>query len=1338
MNNVESLFGSYLHNHTMYSNIRLLDSINKPKDLLKRAFELNSKGIAITEHECLSSHIKFITEYKKLLKDNNITEQDFKLILGNEIYLVDNVKEIKNNYNKEEHGYWHFILLAKNKKGYRLLKRASSTAWHQSYFQRRMERVPIEKEQLKQIIGNEKGNLIGSTACLGGELSNLILKREKNLNNDNLKKYYEIKIENFLNYCIEIFGKEDFYLEIQPSHNKEQKIVNSYIKELSKLYNLKIIVTTDSHYLNKEDRYIHKAYLNSKDGEREVDDFYETTYLIPFDEIYNEYLKEEFTLEEYKTILNNTNEISNKCEFYDLFHKQIIPEWNVEEDLNRILNKHKNIIDFKAYETLNSFMFSDNIQNKYYFWKCYDGLCEKVLSKEEKKKNLDKYLIKWETEAKTLKDISPILEQDMTKYYNTMKFIMDLVWTEGDSLIGPGRGSANGFLSCYLMDITQDDPVVYNLPSWRHLDVTRPELPDIDFDSESLKRDKILKALKTKLGYYNVLNIATFGTEKPRSATLTACRGYRSKEYPNGIDVDIAQYLSSMIPKERGIDWTLEDCFYGNEEKNRKPVLELISEVEKFEGLKDIMFAIEGIINKRGIHASGVYIFNNGFIDYNALMKAPNGKEITQFDMSDSDYQGCLKYDFLTVEALDKIRNTLDLLIKFNYIEKKENLKETYNYYLHPDVLNYSNEKMWEKLGNNEIIDAFQMNTTVGQEALKKIQPKNLIELAHTSSLMRLMGEEGKINPIDKYVKYKQDISLWYKEMDNYNLTKNEQTIFEKYLLQYYGVAATQEDVMRIVMEKDLCNLSLKEANKVRKAIAKKKASMIDEIKDLVYSRSLNENIFNYIWNEIIKPQLGYSFSINHTTPYAMICIQEMNLYYFYPSVFWNTACLTSSAAISSKEEEEENFNEINNIENNIYNELEFLDDEDEDEILEKKKKNSSTNYDKIAVAIGEIQSKGIKISLPDINKSIAEFTPDIENNMILYGLKGISNVSEDTIEQIISNRPFLNFDDFLLKVKINKTIIINLIKAGCFDKIENLSRKELMEKYIKSISGLKNTLNLRNFQGLNKFNLLPNELDDCKYTFLMNKYLKENKYENYYIITEELFPYFENAYGSDFISIKNNLTLIEQKVWDKNIYQIIMDKARNYIKANLDILLEEYNKILFLEQWNKYCLGNYSKWEMDSVSFYFSEHELNNINYNLYGLKHFSELNEEPKPIKFFKHYPIYKIEQIAGTVLSKNKIKSTITLLDSDGSVILVKFRKEYFNLYDKQISILNSDGTKKIIEKSWFKRGNKLIIAGYRRENEFIPKTYSTTPFKTLYNIIEITENNNLSIKDERFKG
>ena len=200
-------------------------------------------------------------------------------------------------------------------------------------------------------------------------------------------------------------------------------------------------------------------------------------------------------------------------------------------------------------------------------------------------------------------------------------------------------------------------------------------------------------------------------------------------------------------------------------------------------------------------------------------------------------------------------------------------------------------------------------------------------------------------------------------------------------------------------------------------------------------------------------------------------------------------------------------------------------------------------------------------------------------------------------------------------------------------------------------------------------------------------------------------------------------------------MYEIIMDEARNYIKANLNELLLKFNLILFDEQWEKYCLGSLSKWEMDSVSFYFSPHELSTISYEKYGLSHFSDLSSNPEPIKYYKHYPIYDIYQIAGTVLGKNKIKSTITLLDSDGSIISIKFRKEYFNFYDKQISEIQPDGTKKVIEKSWFKRGNKIIVSGYRRDNDFVPKTYSGTPFKMLYHIIEINNNNELILQNER---
>lgn len=789
--------------------------------------------------------------------------------------------------------------------------------------------------------------------------------------------------------------------------------------------------------------------------------------------------------------------------------------------------------------------------------------------------------------------------------------------------------------------------------------------------------------------------------------------------------------MSSMIKVERGIQWSLEDCFYGNKEKKREPIKELVEEVNKYPGLKDIIFSINGLISRRGQHASGVYLFNKeGFMNYNALMRSPNGSLTTQFDMEDSDYQGCLKYDNLSTEATDKIRKTLDLLLEYGYIEDKGSLKETYNFYLHPDKLDYETKTMWAELSNNEIIDAFQMNTAVGQDALKKIKPTNLVELAHVSSLMRLMGEKGKINPIDKYVSYKNDINLWYSEMNKYNLSEQEQRYFEQYLLKYFGVAATQEDVMRICMDKNLCGLSLKEANKVRKAIAKKKASMIDEIKELVKSKCRNSNIFNYIWSEIISPQLGYSFSINHTTPYAIICIQEMNLYHNFPHVFWNCACLTTSAAKAVEEDAEE----IREMIREGYDEIEFS-EEDDDDGEGKKKKASSSNYDKIAIAIGEIKSKGITVDLPDINKSMLEFTPDVERNTILYGMKGITNVSDELINVIIENRPYNSFKDFKSKVKTTKTVLINLIKAGCFDAIDE-DRVSLMKKYIIEVSKPKATLNLRNFQALNKYNLLPNELNDCKYAFVMNKLLKEHKKDDcYFIITEDLFPYFENQYGSDYIEIVDNESCIHQKVWDKNIYQVVMSKARDYIKMNIPDLLDKYNKILFDEEWNKYCLGSLSKWEMDSVSFYFSQHELGNVNLSNYGISHFKQLEAEPTPIRFFKYYPIYEIHQIAGTVLGKNKIKSTITILDADGSVITVKFRKEYFNIYDKQLSEKREDGTKKVIEKSWFKRGNKLVIAGYRKDKDFIPKTYSSTPFKTLYNIVEIDNNNRLSLRECR---
>ena len=521
------------HAHTIYSNVRLLDAINRPKDLIKKAHELGMSGIAITDHEILSAHVEALKVAEEIYKE----DPDFLVALGNEIYLTDT----SDNGQK----YYHFILIAKDAIGHKALRELSSHSWFCSYMDRGLERVTTLKSELDEIVHKYPGHLIATTACIGGELGTNLLMRAKVLaieDNYNADLYFT-QAKVFLNYCKNLFG-DDFYIECAPSSNEDQIVVNKQLKELSELFNIKMCIGTDAHYLTKEDRPVHKAYLNSKGGEREVDSFYEFTYLMNSDEV-EELLSYSFDKDFIFEILDNSLEIQNKITKYSLFHKQDIPRVEVKDyPKKKWVDLKGNFFEDK-YPILDSMFMSNDKYERYWVNQCTQKL-------HEIKKYNQEYLIRLEEEADVKRVIGEKLETNMFRYPVTLQHYIDLIWDCG-SMVGAGRGSSCAALNHYLLGVTQLDPIEWDLPFFRYLNRERIELGDIDIDICPSKRPLILNKIKEeRKAYFNedvaewakenlgCTLVATFGTEGTKSAILTACRGYRSEDYPDGIDVDEA------------------------------------------------------------------------------------------------------------------------------------------------------------------------------------------------------------------------------------------------------------------------------------------------------------------------------------------------------------------------------------------------------------------------------------------------------------------------------------------------------------------------------------------------------------------------------------------------------------------------------------------------------------------------------------------------------------------------------------------------------------------------------------------------------------------------------
>lgn len=1301
-----------LHNHTAYSNIKLIDSINKVEDLIDYGKELGLHGIAITDHDCLTAHVPALNYYNKKYKDS-----DYKLILGNEIYIT------KEGLCKETHQtgekFYHCILLAKDTKGHEQLRILSSRAWERSYMMAIM-RTPTYLSDLEEIVSADPGHLICTTACIGGFCGSKFLDEVIQAELLNRPVGEVPAINAYLQGMKDLFG-DDFYIELQPSKQQEQIDYNDYmIKHYWKDY--KFTVATDAHYLKASERQLHKDFLQSKEGggNREVDDFYSAAYLMSAEEVYNyliNYIPEEYI----QKMFDNSIEMSDKCTGkYDLFHEQIVPkieyEWTERdpesyerlcEELATYNGKYPNVLKYFNNETFESDQYLAYLIAEGY----YSGKIEPC----------EEYIARLDEELYHIRAISERLQQPLSNYFNTMAKIIEIVWTDGDSIVGPGRGSGCGSLINYLIGITQLDPLRQELkmPFWRFLHESKIELPDIDFDTEAMKRNKIFNAVTRYFNSINseVINVCTIGTLGTKSAIRTAGKGLN-------IEDTVINYIVSLVPTERGKDWTLDQCMYGDEEHKR--ISQFIGQMQVYPQLWNLSKRIEGLVTNLSVHASGVLILNGKITDHNSIMKTSRGVRVTAWDLHDSEAMGALKYDFLTVQGLDKIRTCMNLLLEDKLMEWQGSLQSTYNKYLLPKNLDYDNPDMWKMAGDGKILELFQFDTAQGSKAVRLIKPTSLKDLAAGNSIMRLMcdGEQ----PLDIFVRHKKKMSDWYHEMMVAGLNSDEIALMEKYLTNVYGVAGSQEIVMQLSMDPHISGFSVPEANKLRKGIAKKVPAVIEETRQLFYRKGqelgTRLELLDYIWNRQIGMSLGYSFSDLHTVAYSTIALQEMNLAYYFPLLYWNCACLSVNANAINEEDYE--FLVDEEI-------LELTDEEDE-------KKNSKVSYDKIATAIGKFKDT-LTILPPDINKAKMGFTPNLEDNTIMFGLKGISLVGDDIVKEIIARRPYTSLQDFLNKMVVDnkkliaKNKVVNLIKAGCFDKLENKSRTEIMTSFINLLEPPKTNLNLNNFLMLINNDLVPEELNYEKGVYLFTKEIRKQKDGNgFYLLESEdniLYQWYVKWIGKE-PPVINGQYRLKITEWDA-LYNNVMNSVRTWIKKDMPTLIEKLHHNAVQELWDKYCDGDILQWELDSLNFYHSGHPLTNCGVKeSYNIENINDLHENDFDGYFVingEQVPKMKLHTIVGTVLVKDK-KANIIVLSTPDGVIKVKIYKAQFAKYDKVIE--DSEGN--VVDPSYLDKGNHLIITGILRDEMFIPKVYKNSKMPPIARLI-LNERNGLIAVEER---
>ena len=778
---------THLHVHTEYS---LLDGSSKIRELTARAKELGMDSLAITDHGVMYGVIDFY----KAARENGI-----KPIIGCEVYVAPGSRFDRENVSGEDR-YYHLILLAENNTGYQNLMKIVSKGFVDGFYYK--PRVDYE------VLTTYHEGIIALSACLAGEV-------QRNLE----RGLYEDAKKSALRYE-EIFGKGNFFLELQDHGIPAQKLVNQGLMRLSKELSIELVATNDSHYIYADDAQAHDILLCIQTGKKVTDENrmrYEGGQY---------YLKSE---EEMRSLfpyapqaIENTAKIAARCNVEIEFGVTKLPQFQVPEG-----------------ETS---------------WSYLNRLCMEGLKR------------RYPDDDGTLKarldyELDVIHTMGYVDYFLIVWDFIHFARSQGIP-VGPGRGSAAGSIVSYCLEITNIDPIRYDLLFERFLNPERVSMPDIDIDFCFERRQEVIDYVVRKYGKDQVVQIVTFGT--------LAAKGV-IRDVGRVLDMPYAQCdaIAKMVPNDLGM--TLDRAL-----KESPDLRNAYNSDSQVKYLIDMSKRLEGLPRHTSMHAAGVVISRTSVDEYVPLSRAADGTITTQFTMTTLEELGLLKMDFLGLRTLTVISNAV------RQVEKNHGI------HLDMDHIDYNDKQVLDSIGTGKTEGIFQLESSGMKAFMKELKPENLEDIIAGISLYR----PGPMDFIPKYLKGKND-----RNAITYDCPQ-----LEHILGPTYGCIVYQEQVMQIV--RDLAGYTMGRSDLVRRAMSKKKASVMEkERQNFVYgnpeegvagciANGIDEKTANTIYDEMID-FAKYAFNKSHAACYAVVAYQTAYLKYYYPLEFM-AALMTS------------------------------------------------------------------------------------------------------------------------------------------------------------------------------------------------------------------------------------------------------------------------------------------------------------------------------------------------------------------------------------------------------------------------------------------------------------